>query len=80
MVKLNNNAFAEEMRKQTLEEVAHSIDIYLIKNNITTIKLYATWTLPSRNIIIQTKSIKKAEKLREKDGWTKVLGSKAKLT
>lgn len=78
-MKLNNNVFAEEIRKQASEEVVHRIDIYLIKNNITTIKFCAAWTLPSRNIAIQTSSIEKAEMLREKDGWTKFQRSKAKL-
>lgn len=80
VVKLNDNASAEEMRKQAPEEIAHRIDAYLIKNNITIIKLRTAWTLPSGDVAIQTISIKKAEKLKEESGWTKVLGSKAKLT
>lgn len=79
-MKLNNNVSAEEIRKQASKEVVHRIDVYLIKNNITTIKLRAVRTLPSGNIVIQTSSIEKAKKLREKDGWTKFQRSKAKLT
>lgn len=30
----------EEMKKQALKKVAYKIDVYLIKNNITTIKLH----------------------------------------
>ena len=80
VVKLNDSASAEEMRKQAPEEVAHRIDAYLMENNITTTKLRAARTLPSGDVAIQTTSIDEAEKLREEDGWTKVLGSKAKLT
>ncbi len=79
VVKLNNNVSAEEMKKQAPKEVAHRIDAYLIENNITTTKLRAARTLPSGDIAIQTTNEEEAEKLRGEDGWTKVLGSKAKL-
>ena len=79
VVKLNDNASAEEMKKQAPEEVAHRIDAYLIENNITTTNLRAARTLPSGDIAIQTTNEEEAEKLRGEDGWTKVLGSKAKL-
>ena len=79
VVKLNDNASAEEMKKQAPREVAHRIDAYLIENNITTVKLRAARTLPSGDIAIQTTNEEEAEKLRGEDGWTKVLGSKAKL-
>ena len=79
VVKLNNNASTEEMKKQAPKEVAQRIDAYLIENNITTTRLHATLTLPSRDVAIQTRTKKEAEKLRREDGWTKVLGSKAKL-
>lgn len=68
------------MRKQAPEEVVYRINAYLIENNITIIKLYIARTLPSRDVVIQTTSIKKAKKLKEEDGWTKVQKSKAKLT
>ena len=68
------------MRKQAPEEVAHRIDAYLIENKITSTKLCAARTLPSGDVAIQTKNAEEAEKLGREDGWTKVLGSKAKLT
>ncbi len=67
------------MKKQASEEVTNGIDGYLIENNITANKLRAARTLPSGGITIQTKKKEEAEKLRGEDGWTKVLGSKAKL-
>lgn len=67
------------MKKQAPEKVVYKIDAYPIINNITTSKLCATQTLPNKNVAIQTISIDEAEKLREEDGWTKFLGSKAKL-
>ena len=79
VVKLNDNASAEEMKKQAPKEVAQRIDAYLIENNITTTRLRAAQTLPSGDIAIQTTTEEEAEKLRGKDGWTKVLGSKANL-
>ena len=79
VVKLNDNTSAEEMKKQAPKEVAHRIDAYLMENNITTTKLHAARTLPSGDIAIQTTNKEEAEKLRGEDGWTKVLGSKAKL-
>lgn len=39
VVKLNNNTFVKKMKNQALEEVVHQINVYLIKNNITTTKL-----------------------------------------
>lgn len=80
VVKLNDNVFAEVMRKQAPEKVTYRIDVFLIENNITTTKFCAAQTLSSGDIAIWTTSIEKAEKLGEKDGWTKVLESKAKLT
>lgn len=50
--KLNNNVFTKEMKKQTSEKIVHKIDVYLIKNNITTMKLCATQTLLSKNVVI----------------------------
>ena len=79
VVKLNDNASVEEMKKQAPKEVAQRIDAYLIENNITTIRLRAARTLPSGDVAIQTTTEEEAEKLRGEDGWTKVLGSKAKL-
>ena len=79
VVKLNDNASAEEMKKQAPKEVAQRIDAYLIENNITTTRLRAARTLPSGDVAIQTTTEEEAEKLRGEDGWTKVLGSKAKL-
>lgn len=80
VIKLNDNASAEEMRKQAPEEVAHRIDAYLMENNITTTKFRVARTLPSGDVAIQTTNAEEAEKLRGEDAWTKVLGSKAKLT
>ncbi len=79
VVKLNDSAPAEMVKKQVPKEVVHRIDAYLIENNVTIIKLRTARTLPSRDIAIQTTNEKEAEKLRGEDGWTKVLGSKAKL-
>ena len=47
VVKLNNNALAEEMKKQAPKEVAHRTDAYLIKNNITTTKVHTVQILSS---------------------------------
>lgn len=69
----------EKIKKQAPEEVAYRIDVYLIKNNITTTKLRATRTLPSGDVTIQTTNEEEAEKLRGEEGWTKFLKSKAKL-
>ena len=80
MVKLNDDASAEKMKKQAPEEVAYRIDAYLVENNITALKLRVAQTVPSGNIVIQTTNDEKAENLRMEDGLTKVLGSKAKLT
>lgn len=52
LVKINNNVLAKEMIKQAPKEVAHRIDIYFVKNNITIIKLCMAQTLPSGNIAI----------------------------
>ncbi len=79
VVKFNDNASAEEMKKQAFKEIARRIDTYLIENNITTTRLRIAQTLSSGNIAIQTTNKEKDEKLRGEDGWTKVLGSKAKL-
>lgn len=70
VVKLNNNASVEGMRKQAPEEVAHMIDVYLIENNITATKLCAARTLPSGDVVIQTTNVEEAESLRGEDGWT----------
>lgn len=78
-MKLNDNAFAEEMKNQGPEEVAKRIDAYLMENNITTTKLRAARTLPSGDVALQTTNAEEAEKLRGRDGWIKVLGSKVKL-
>ena len=78
-MKLNNITPTEKMRKPVLEEVTYMINVYLMENGITTTKFYIMWTLLSRNIAIQTTSIKKAKKLKEEDGSIKVLESKAKL-
>ncbi len=68
VVKLNDGASAEMIKKQALEEVIHRIDAYLIENNITTIKLRAARTLSSGDITIQATNEKEAEKLRGRDG------------
>lgn len=67
IVKLNDVASTKEMKNQVSKKLAYSINIYLIKKNITIIKLRAAQTLPSGNIAIQITNQKKAEKLREKD-------------
>ncbi len=41
VVKLNDAASAEEMKKQAPKEVAHRIDAYLVEHNITATKLRA---------------------------------------
>ncbi len=41
VVKLNDSAMVEMIKMQALEEVVHTIDAYLIENNITTTKLLA---------------------------------------
>lgn len=80
IVKLNNNALAEEIKKQALKKVIYRINVHLIENNITITKLRPAQILPSRDITIQTTNEKEAEKLRKENGWTKMLGNKAKLT
>lgn len=69
----------EKIKKQAYKKIAHKIDAYLIKNNITIIKFCKAQTLPSEDIAIQTRNKKEAKKLKEEDSWTKMLGSKAKL-
>lgn len=58
----------------------YRIDVYFMENIITTSKFYIIQILPGENVVIQTKIIEEAEKLREKDGWIKIMRSKAKLT
>lgn len=79
-MKFNNNASAKEMKKQTPKEIVHKIDMYFIKNNITTIKLCTVRILSNRDITIQTTSIEEAKKLRKEDNQTEILRNKAKLT
>ncbi len=50
-----------------------------MENNITTTKLRTARTLSSGDVAIQTTNIEEVKKLRKRDGWTKVLGSKARL-
>lgn len=64
IIKLNNNASINKIRKQALEEVTYKIDIY---NDINTIKLCTVYTLTSRDIVIQIINVKKVKKLRYKD-------------
>lgn len=52
VVKLNNIASIEEMKKQTPKKVAYRIDAYLIENNITIIKLHIAQNLLSGEIAI----------------------------
>lgn len=66
-MKFNNITFTKKMRKQALEKIMHRIDTYFIENDINTTKFYATRTLASGDVAIQTTSIKKAKKLRKKD-------------
>lgn len=66
------------MKKQAQKKVAHKINAYLIKN-ITGIKFCIAQTLISEDILIQTTNKKKAEKLRKKDSWIRMLENKAKL-
>ncbi len=79
LVKLNNAASSGKMKKQAPKNVAHRIDAYLVQNNITVTKLRAEQTLPYGDIAIQTTNEEVAKKLRGEEGWTKMLGSKAKL-
>ncbi len=67
------------MKKQAPKEVPNRIDVYLVENNITAIKLRTARTLPSGDINIQTTNEEETEKLRRENSRTKVLGSKAKL-
>lgn len=39
VVKPNNNVLMKKKKKQAFKKVAYRIDVYLIKNNMTTIKL-----------------------------------------
>lgn len=52
IVKLNDSALAEMMKKQALEEVTHRIDAYLIENNINTSTVRTAQTLLSKDIVI----------------------------
>ena len=95
VVKINDSASVEEIKKQTPDDLAPRIDVYLAENDITATKRRAAQTIPSGDIVIQrtneeeAKKLREeeaeklkeeeAEKLKEEDGWTKVLGSKAKL-
>lgn len=79
VVKLNDNASTEEIRKQASEKVVYKIDTYFIENNITITKLCVARTLSSEDVAIQITSIEETKKLRKKDRWTKILESKAKL-
>ena len=79
VVKLNYSAQTEEIKKQTPEKVAHRINSYIVENNITAIKLRVAQTLLNREIAMETTDEKEAKKLKKEDGWTKRLGSKAKL-
>lgn len=67
------------MEKKAPEELAHRIDAYLMENHIITTKLRAARTLPSGDVAIQITNEEEAEKLRGEDGWTWVLGNKARL-
>ena len=67
------------MKKQAPETLTYKIDAYLVENNITTTKLRAERTLLSGDIAIQTTNEEEAEKLREENGWARVLEIKAKL-
>lgn len=55
------------MKKQASKKVAYKINTYLIKNNITIIKLYMAQTLSSRDITIQISNEEEVEKLKKKD-------------
>lgn len=39
VIKLNNNILAEKIKLQAFKKIIRKIDAYIIKNNITTIKL-----------------------------------------
>lgn len=78
-VKPKNNAFAKKMRKQAPEKITYKIHAYFIENNITITKFCIMRILSSGDVAIQIISIEKVEKLREKNGWTKVLANKIKL-
>lgn len=67
IVKLNNIALAEKMKKQTPKKVTYRIDTYFIEKNITTVKLCIAQILLSRDITILIISKKQTEKLRRED-------------
>lgn len=67
------------MNKQVSKKVAHRIEAYFVKNNITSIKLRMAQTLPSTNIVMEPRSEEETEMLRGEDGQMKVLESKAEL-
>lgn len=52
VVKLNNIALVEKIKKQISKKVVSKIITYFIENNITTIKLYITQILLNKNIAI----------------------------
>lgn len=79
IVKLNDCASTEMMKKQTLEKVAYRINAYFMENNIITTKLCMAQTLLNKNIIIQIINEEEVEKLRREDSWTKLLKTKVEL-
>lgn len=52
VIKFNNISLAKKMKKQTFKKIAYKINIYLIKNNIISIKLRIIQILPSEYIAI----------------------------
>lgn len=52
VVKFNNSALVNILKKQILEEVLYKIDVYFIENKIIIIKLYIAQTLLNKNIVI----------------------------
>lgn len=61
VIKLNEASSVEEMKKKAPEEVAHRIDTYLMVNNVTTMKLRAARTLPSRDVAINIDTLREAQ-------------------
>lgn len=67
VIKLNNNTLAEKIKTQALRKIVRKIDAYIIKNNITTIKVCKIYFLPTRNIAIQIINKEKAKKLKKEN-------------
>lgn len=52
IVKFNDNALIEKIKKQDFKKIIYKINTYFIKNNITITKLCIVQILSSKNIAV----------------------------